>query len=154
MPWTAKARSLDILVQPRRTVIRATSWDFDLRHCGRRDQLDNRNARPRAIASVINPHGSIRILLEDRRKAAIPLVLEFFQEFLSRRDPARDIFLDWLEIPAFVMAQFFIEVAAKGDKKEALKRSGLTYLLRLQQFHDSRSYRGSLAREPRGASEA
>src|SRR5216683_7727084 len=31
----------------------------------------NRNARPRAIASVINPHGSIRILLEDRRKAAI-----------------------------------------------------------------------------------
>jgi hypothetical protein len=36
-------------------------------------------------------------------------------------------------------AQFFVEVAAKGDKKEALKRSGLTYLLRLQQFHDSRS---------------
>src|SRR5258707_3109698 len=86
MPWTAKARSLDILVQPRRAVIR------------------NRNARPRAIARVINPHSSIRILLEDRRKAAIPLVLEFFQEFLSRRDPARDIFLDWLEIPAFVMA--------------------------------------------------
>jgi hypothetical protein len=55
-----------------------------------------------AHASVINPHGSIRILLEDRSKAAIPLVLEFFQEFLSRRDPARDIFLDWLEIPAFV----------------------------------------------------
>jgi hypothetical protein len=36
-------------------------------------------------------------------------------------------------------AQFFVEVAAKGDKKEALKRSGLTNLLRLQQFHDSRS---------------
>jgi hypothetical protein len=36
-------------------------------------------------------------------------------------------------------AEFFVEVAAKGDKKEALKRSGLTYLLRLQQFHDSRS---------------
>jgi hypothetical protein len=36
-------------------------------------------------------------------------------------------------------AQFFVEVAAKGDKEEALKRSGLTYLLRLQQFHDSRS---------------
>ena len=36
-------------------------------------------------------------------------------------------------------AQFFVEVAAKGDKQEALKRSGLTYLLRLQQFHDSRS---------------
>src|SRR6266480_3515805 len=31
-PWTAKARSLDMLVQPRRAVIRATSWDFDLRH--------------------------------------------------------------------------------------------------------------------------
>jgi hypothetical protein len=38
-----------------RAVIRATSWDFDLRHCGRRDHLDNRSARPRAIASVINP---------------------------------------------------------------------------------------------------
>ena len=36
-------------------------------------------------------------------------------------------------------AQFFVEVAAKGDKQEALKRSGLTYLLRLRQFHDSRS---------------
>jgi hypothetical protein len=36
-------------------------------------------------------------------------------------------------------AQFFVEVAAKGDKQEVLKRSGLTYLLRLQQFHDSRS---------------
>jgi hypothetical protein len=34
-------------------------------------------------------------------------------------------------------AQFFVEVAAKGDKQEALKRSGLTYLLRA--FHDSRS---------------
>jgi len=36
-------------------------------------------------------------------------------------------------------AQFFIEVAAKGDKEEALKRSGLTYLLRLRAFQDSRS---------------
>jgi hypothetical protein len=36
-------------------------------------------------------------------------------------------------------AQFFIEVAAKGDKEEALKRSGLTYLLRLRALHDSRS---------------
>ena len=36
-------------------------------------------------------------------------------------------------------AQFFVEVAAKGDKQEALKRSGLTYLLRLQQFHTNRS---------------
>jgi hypothetical protein len=36
-------------------------------------------------------------------------------------------------------AQFFVEVAAKGDKEEALKRSGLTYLLRLRAFHDSRS---------------
>jgi hypothetical protein len=36
-------------------------------------------------------------------------------------------------------AQFFVEVAAKGDKDEALKRSGLTYLLRLRAFHDSRS---------------
>jgi hypothetical protein len=36
-------------------------------------------------------------------------------------------------------AQFFIEVAAKGDKEEALKRSGLTYLLRLRAFYDSRS---------------
>jgi hypothetical protein len=36
-------------------------------------------------------------------------------------------------------AQFFVEVAAKGDKQEALKRSGLTYLLRLRQFHESRS---------------
>src|SRR6266516_1120202 len=45
-PWTAKARSLDILVQPRRAVIRATSWGFDLQHCGRRDHLDNRNRSP------------------------------------------------------------------------------------------------------------
>jgi hypothetical protein len=36
-------------------------------------------------------------------------------------------------------AQFFVEVAAKGDKEEALKRSGLTYLLRLRAFHDRRS---------------
>ncbi|MFZ5712976.1 MAG: hypothetical protein ACOY3N_09065 [Bradyrhizobium sp.] len=34
-----------------------------------------------------------------------------------------------------VAAQFFVEVAAKGDKEEALKRSGLTYLLRLKTFH-------------------
>jgi len=37
-------------------------------------------------------------------------------------------------------AQFFVEVAAKGDKEEALKRSGLTYLLRLRRaLDDSRS---------------
>jgi len=36
-------------------------------------------------------------------------------------------------------AQFFVEVAAKGDKEEALKRSGLTYLLRLKAFYDNRS---------------
>jgi hypothetical protein len=35
-------------------------------------------------------------------------------------------------------AQFFVEVAAKGDKEEVLKRSGLTYLLRLKAFHDAR----------------
>jgi len=34
--------------------------------------------------------------------------------------------------------QFFVEVAAKADKEEALKRSGLTYLLRLKAFHDER----------------
>ena len=37
-------------------------------------------------------------------------------------------------------AQFFVEIAARGDKKEALKRSGLTYLLRLKAFHDDRSH--------------
>jgi hypothetical protein len=36
-------------------------------------------------------------------------------------------------------SQFFAEVAAKGDKNDALKRSGLTYLLRLKAFHDERS---------------
>jgi hypothetical protein len=36
-------------------------------------------------------------------------------------------------------AQFFVEVAAKGDKEEVLKRSGLTYLLHLRRYHDSRS---------------
>jgi hypothetical protein len=36
-------------------------------------------------------------------------------------------------------SQFFVEVAARGDKREALKRSGLTYLLRLKAFHDQRS---------------
>jgi hypothetical protein len=35
--------------------------------------------------------------------------------------------------------QFFVEVAAMGDKQEALKRSGLAYLLRLQAFHKNRS---------------
>jgi hypothetical protein len=35
-------------------------------------------------------------------------------------------------------SQFFVEVAAKGDKEEALKRSGLTYLLRLKALHDKR----------------
>lgn len=35
-------------------------------------------------------------------------------------------------------AQFFVEVAAKSDKEETLKRSGLTYLLRLKAFHDAR----------------
>jgi hypothetical protein len=72
-----------------RAIIRATSWDFDLRHCGRRDQLDNRNARPRAIASVINPHGSIRILLEDRRKAAIPVPVGNPTQLAKRREKMR-----------------------------------------------------------------
>lgn len=36
-------------------------------------------------------------------------------------------------------SQFFVEVAAKGDKEEALKRSGLTYLMRLKAFHDARN---------------
>jgi hypothetical protein len=36
-------------------------------------------------------------------------------------------------------SQFFVEVAAKGDKEEVIKRSGLTYLLRLRAFHDERS---------------
>src|SRR5262249_54820228 len=35
-------------------------------------------------------------------------------------------------------AQFFVEVAAKSDKGEALKRSGLTYLLRLKAFQEER----------------
>jgi hypothetical protein len=33
-------------------------------------------------------------------------------------------------------AQFSVEIMAKGDKEEALKRSGLTYLLRLRAFHN------------------
>jgi hypothetical protein len=36
-------------------------------------------------------------------------------------------------------SQFFTEVATKGEKNEALKRSGLTYLLRLKAFHDKQS---------------
>jgi hypothetical protein len=36
-------------------------------------------------------------------------------------------------------AQFFVEVAAKGDKEEVTKRGGLTYLLRLRAFHDQHS---------------
>jgi hypothetical protein len=36
-------------------------------------------------------------------------------------------------------AQFFVEVSAKGDKEEVLKRSGLTYLLRLKGFLDDRT---------------
>jgi len=47
-------------------------------------------------------------------------------------------------------AQFFVEVAAKGDKQEALKRSGLTYLLRLKAFHDDRSHRAWRRSERRG----
>lgn len=35
-------------------------------------------------------------------------------------------------------AQFFVEVAAHGDKQEAMKRSGLYYLLQLEQFHNRR----------------
>jgi hypothetical protein len=35
-------------------------------------------------------------------------------------------------------AQFFVEVGAMGDKQDALKRSGLTYLLHLRTFHDNR----------------
>jgi hypothetical protein len=34
--------------------------------------------------------------------------------------------------------QFFVEVAAHGDKKEALKRSGLYYLLKLEQFQSDK----------------
>jgi hypothetical protein len=34
--------------------------------------------------------------------------------------------------------QFFVEVAAHGDKAESLKRSGLYYLLRLQAAHESK----------------
>lgn len=37
-------------------------------------------------------------------------------------------------------SQFFVEVAAHGDKQEALKRSGLYYLLQLSKFHDDRSH--------------
>jgi hypothetical protein len=33
-------------------------------------------------------------------------------------------------------SQFFVELAAHGDKQEALKRSGLYYLLQLRKFHD------------------
>ena len=36
-------------------------------------------------------------------------------------------------------SQFFVEVAAYGDRQEALKRSGLYYLLQLQKFHDDKS---------------
>jgi hypothetical protein len=36
-------------------------------------------------------------------------------------------------------SQFFVEVAAHGDKQEALKRSGLYYLLQLRRFHDDKS---------------
>jgi hypothetical protein len=36
-------------------------------------------------------------------------------------------------------SQFFVEVAAHGDRQEALKRSGLYYLLQLQKFHDDKS---------------
>ena len=36
-------------------------------------------------------------------------------------------------------AQFFVEIAAHGDKQEALKRSGLYYLLQLSRFHDDKS---------------
>jgi hypothetical protein len=36
-------------------------------------------------------------------------------------------------------AQFFIEVAAKADKQEALKRSGLIYLMRLKALHEQRN---------------
>jgi len=32
-------------------------------------------------------------------------------------------------------AQVFVELQATGDKREAQKRSGLSYLLRLQAFH-------------------
>jgi hypothetical protein len=39
-------------------------------------------------------------------------------------------------------AQFFVEVAAKGDKEEALKRSGLTYLLHLKRFHEKNYLKG------------
>lgn len=35
-------------------------------------------------------------------------------------------------------SQFFVEVAAHGDKQEALKRSGLYYLLQLSKVHDDR----------------
>jgi hypothetical protein len=34
-------------------------------------------------------------------------------------------------------AQFFTEVAAKGDKQEVIKRSGLTYLMRLRVFQSA-----------------
>jgi hypothetical protein len=33
-------------------------------------------------------------------------------------------------------SQFFIEVAAKGDQEDALKRSGLTYVMRLKAFQE------------------
>jgi hypothetical protein len=36
-------------------------------------------------------------------------------------------------------AQFFVEVTAKGDKQETIKRSGLTYLMHLRAFHKDHS---------------
>jgi hypothetical protein len=36
-------------------------------------------------------------------------------------------------------SQFFVEIAAHGDRREVLKRSGRYYLLQLRKFHDDKS---------------
>jgi hypothetical protein len=37
--------------------------------------------------------------------------------------------------------QFIVELAAKGDKEEAIKRSGLTYLMRLRAVNKASYYK-------------
>src|SRR5664279_3135572 len=54
---------------------------------------------------------SIHIFLENRLDRAVPLAVEFLQQFLGRRDAARDRFLERAQVARFVAA-IAIEISA------------------------------------------
>src|SRR3954447_16195597 len=56
---------------------------------------------------------SVRVFPEHRPHAALPGAVEFIQQLLGRRNTARDVFLDRLQVSAFVVAAGVKPLAAR-----------------------------------------